>query len=121
TERLFHYIAAKSEKEDYDVLQVVSEISTKENARLDLVDQVYTLTINGISNIILSDSHNVVLFPQDGTITMKKNRDFDFSGVIRAGRFQFYGSNYQFLYDDFKIEMPLVDSVRIAVAMEKAT
>lgn len=121
TERLFHYIAAKSENEDYDVLQIASEISTKENARLDLVDQVYTLTINGISNITLSDSHNVVLFPKDGTITMKKNRDFDFSGVIRAGRFQFYGSNYQFLYDNFKIEMPLVDSVRIAVAMEKTT
>lgn len=119
TPRLYHYIAAKSELEDYDVLRVASDIGSIENARLDLTDEVYTLDINGIRNIILSDSHNVVLFPKNGHIVMKKNRDFDFSGVVLAGRLEFFGNNYEFLYDDFKIEMPNVDSVRINVSLGK--
>lgn len=119
TPRLYHYIASKSEKEDYDVIQINSDIGEKENASMDLIDEVYTLKINGIKNITLSDSHNVVLYPVGGVIVMKKNRDFDFSGVITAGRLEFFGKNYEFLYDDFKIEMPNVDSVRFKVTMDK--
>ncbi|MEZ4721281.1 MAG: hypothetical protein R2813_05320 [Flavobacteriales bacterium] len=121
TPRLFHYIAAKSENEDYDVIQIASDIGNMDNAEMDLVDEVYTLKINGIRNITLSDSHQVVLYPKQGTITMKKNRDFDFSGVVKAGRLEFFGSNYAFLYDDFKIEMPNVDSVRMTVTTGKET
>lgn len=121
TPRLYHYVAAKSENEDYDVIAVSSDIGNMENASMDLIDEVFTLKINGIRNIILSDSHNVVLFPREGTITMKKNRDFDFSGVIRAGRLEFFGSNYGFLYDDFKIDMPNVDSVRMVVSTDRET
>jgi hypothetical protein len=114
-ERLYHYVASKSELEDYDVLQIASDIGEKENASMNLVDEVFTFTINGIPNIILSDSHQVILFPKDGTITMEKNRDFNFSGTIKAGRLEFYGNNFSFDYDSFKIEMPNVDSTRFIV------
>ncbi len=120
-DRMFHYVAAKSKKEDYDVIQIASDINRVENASLSLVDEVFTLKINGIRNIVLSDSHNVVLYPEDGTVTMKKNRDFDFSGVIKAGRMEFFGTNYEFLYDAFKIEMPNVDSVRLIVSTGEKT
>ncbi len=115
TPRMYHYVAAKSEMEDYDVIQIASDIGRTENASMDLIDEVFTLKISGIDNIILSDSHNVVLYPDGGTVTMKKNRDFDFSGVVQAGRLEFFGTNYQFLYNDFKLEMPNVDSVRLTV------
>lgn len=118
-DRLFHYVAAKSQKQDYDVIQVSSEPARIENASLNLTDEVYSMKINGIKQIVLSDSHNVVLYPENGTVTMKKNRDFDFSGVIRAGRMEFFGQNYEFLYDQFKIEMPNLDSVRLIVSTGK--
>lgn len=121
TPRLYHYIAAKSEMEDYDVIQIASDIGRTENASMDLVDEVFTLKINGIKNIVLSDSHNVVLWPRGNTVTMKKNRDFDFSGVVVAGRVEYFGTNYEFLYDDFKIEMPNVDSVRLTVETDRET
>ena len=121
TPRMYHYIAAKSENEDYDVIQIASDIGRMENASMDLIDEVFTLKINGIDNIILSDSHNVVLYPRGGTVTMKKNRDFDFSGVVQAGKLEFFGSNYNFLYDDFKLEMPNVDSVRLSVETDRKT
>ena len=121
TPRMYHYIAAKSELEDYDVIQIASDIGRTENASMDLIDEVFTLKINGINKIILSDSHNVVLYPSGGTVTMKKNRDFDFSGVVQAGRLEYFGKNYEFLYDDFKLEMPNVDSVRLTVETERET
>lgn len=121
TDRMYHYIAAKSETEDYDVIQIGSDIGSMENASLDLVDEVFTLEINGIRNIILSDSHQVNLRPKGGTITMKKNRDFDFSGKVEAGRMEFYGSNFEFIYDEFKVEMPNVDSVRFIVSTGEET
>jgi len=119
TPRMYHYIAAKSENEDYDVIQIGSDIGRVENASMDLIDEVFALKINGIQNITLSDSHNVVLSPRGGTVTMKKNRDFNFSGVVAAGKVEFFGSNYEFVYDDFKIEMPNVDSVRLTVEMDQ--
>jgi hypothetical protein len=114
-ERLYHYVASKSELEDYDVLQIASDIGGKENASMNLVDEVFTLTINGIPSIILSDSHQVIIYPKDGTVTMAKNRDFSFSGNIKAGRLEFFGNNFAFDYDSFKIEMPNVDSTRFIV------
>ncbi|MEX2596721.1 MAG: hypothetical protein WEC59_07310 [Salibacteraceae bacterium] len=120
-ERLFHYVAAKSEQEDYDVIQVASDIGTMENASMDLIDEVFTLDINGIRNITLSDSHQVVLFPKGGNITMGKNRDFNFSGVVKAGRLEFFGNNFEFEYDAFKIEMPNVDSLRLIVGTGEKT
>lgn len=120
-ERMYHYVAAKSEKEDYDVIQISSDIGTIENASMDLIDEVFTLQINGIEKIILSDSHQVVLFPSRGTITMSKNREFDFSGVVKAGRLEFFGNNFKFLYDKFNIEMPNVDSLRLIVTSGQKT
>lgn len=120
-DRMYHYVAAKSELEDYDVLQISSDIGTMENATMDLIDEVFTLKINGIKNIVVSDSHQVVLYPRDGMITMSKNRDFDFSGVIQAGRLEFFGSNFQFSYDSFKLEMPNVDSTRLIVGTGEKT
>ena len=120
-ERMYHYVAAKSEKEDYDVIQVSSDIGTMENASMDLIDEVFTLKINGIKNITLSDSHQVVLFPDKGTITMGKNRDFGFSGLVKAGRLEFFGNNFKFSYDMFNIDMPNVDSLRLIVSSGERT
>jgi hypothetical protein len=120
-DRLYHYVAAKSEMEDYDVIQISSDIGTMENASMDLIDEVFTLKINGIRNITVSDSHQVIIYPKDGTITMEKNRDFDFSGVVKAGKLEFFGNNFEFLYDEFKLEMPNVDSMRFIVATGERT
>jgi len=118
-ERLYHYIEAKSKLRDSDVIEVRSKIGDKSNASINLVDDIFDMTIRGISRITLSDSHNVVLYPVGGEILMKKNRDFDFGGIITAGKFEFFGNNYSFLYDDFRIEMPNVDSARLNVETGK--
>jgi len=111
---LYSTIDARYKKIDYDVINIISNTNNpSENASLNL--NTYDLYINGVDNIFLSDSQNVYIFPYGKQIVMKKNRDFSFNGIIRAGLFTFFGKNFYFSYDTFKINMNKIDSLLIKV------
>ncbi len=112
-EKLYTYIAAKAGHIDYDVMQFPSEVRGASNATINLLN--YDMTIFGIKQIFMSDSQNVTIYPAEQKILLKKNRDFLFAGVISAGRFDFFGKEFSFDYDKFKIELKNVDSLRIRV------
>ncbi len=109
--KLFNWVKASGGNIDYDVIGFYSNIKNYSNATLSLLN--YDIKMRGVNSINVSDSQEVVIYPSHKEITLKKNRDFDFSGVIQAGRFDIMGSNFSFKYDDFKIIMPNVDSLRI--------
>jgi hypothetical protein len=109
----YDYIDASLMKRDYDVIRFVSRTDAgKENAKLDL--QTKDLTINGIPTIFLSDSQNVRIVPLNNSIIMKRNRDFQFDGIIDAGLFKFYGKNFFFEYDNFRVNLQNIDSLSIS-------
>lgn len=112
--KLFHQVNAYSGKEDYDVIRVYSD-GTKsrnlKNATLNLMN--YDLTIYGVNSVTLSTNHSVKVLPDSGIIVMKRNRDFDFNGIIASGKVDFYGHDFSFNYDEFKLEMPVLDSMQI--------
>lgn len=116
-DKIFHYIKAKAGKKDYDVIEFNSVVTEKNNATLNLLN--FDFRLNGIKTIFLSDSHKVFIYPQNRQITLKKNRDFNFSGVVYAGKFEFFGKEFAFNYDNFKIDMPIVDSLRIKVETDE--
>ncbi|MEM9024704.1 MAG: hypothetical protein AAGB22_13240, partial [Bacteroidota bacterium] len=118
-DKLFQYIYAKSEQTDYDALTFRSEVSDDLNASINLLEDIFELNLRGVRHVVLSDSHSVVVFPKDREMTVKKNRDFDFNGRVFAGKFEFYGSNYAFTYDDFQIDMPQVDSLKLNVDTDR--
>lgn len=109
-DRLFTYYNASKNRDDFDIIEINSEVK-KTNAILSLLD--FRLDIKGVKEILLSDSQLVEINPYGYQIMMKKNRDFDFSGAITAGRWGIFGKNFNFLYDDFKIVLADVDSVKI--------
>jgi hypothetical protein len=110
--RLHDYIAASVAKVDYDVISIPSAVNAPlENAIFDLRN--YDLTINGIPRIFVSDSQNVVIYPDNDRIVMKKNRHFQFNGQVQAGLFTFSGKNFFFNYDTFKIKLQKIDSLHI--------
>jgi hypothetical protein len=112
--KLFHQVRANSKKEDYDVISVYSngkKSATQKNASLNLLN--FDLTIYGVSSVTLSSNHSVKVIPDKRTIVMKRNRDFDFNGIISSGKVDFYGHGFAFNYDDFKLEMPVLDSMQI--------
>jgi hypothetical protein len=113
-DRLIDYLKYKGAKKDYDVLVFNSEQGrNQDNAQINLLN--FDLKIYGVERIALSDSQIVYITPTEGKVTVKKNRDFSFAGAINAGRFQFFGKEFSFEYDKFKINLTNVDSLRIKV------
>ena len=110
--RLTQYVQSSFGKIDYDVISINSEIDGKDNATLNLLN--YDLTINGVEGILLSDSQKVYIIPSDQRIVMKKDRFFTFGGQVKAvDIFSFYGKEFSFDYQQFKINLTNVDSLKL--------
>jgi len=113
-QRLYDYINSRLGKIDYDVIKFYSQTEgLTHNAIYDL--DSFKLQINGVPRIFISDSQYVAIYPKNQKITMTKNRGFDFGGVINAGLFTFFGKDFHFDYDTFKISLNNVDSLSIKV------
>ncbi len=115
--KLENYLAAFMSKIDFDVIGFPSRTKAPlENAVFDIRN--YDLKINGIPQIFVSDSQNVVIFPREDRIILKRNRNFQFDGTVIAGLFTFHGNNFFFNYDSFKINLQNVDSLSIRFITE---
>jgi hypothetical protein len=111
--KLDKYILDKAGKSDYDVIQIASTVSRDMNGSLNLDNN--EIKLSGVRFFTLSDSNNVVIFPENGEITIEKDRDIKFGGVVYAGKFEYFGSDYYFDYEEFTINLIKVDSTRIKV------
>lgn len=112
--RLSTYLSSSTGSVDYDVVDFQSNTQAPlENAVLNMDN--LDLTFNGIKQIAVSDSQNVVIYPTKDQIILKENRSFQFDGKVEAGLFTFYGNNFFFNYNEFKISLQNVDSVSINV------
>ena len=125
--KLYNYINAASDKGDYDVIAFKSIIKPGQyntgdkflvNAALNL--ETKDLNIIGIDDIELSQKRGVYLYPKDGLIVVKKNRDFVFNGQVFAGkgRLNLFGRDFKFHYDDFKLDLNHIDSIRFSVPIQ---
>jgi hypothetical protein len=110
-DRLHHFVESKAKKADYDVILFNSNTDKETNATLNLLN--YDLTIRGVKQVFLSDTQKVFIYPKERTVVVKKDLDMFFSGIVSAGKMEFYGKDYYFNYNNFKIDMPIVDSLRI--------
>jgi hypothetical protein len=114
-QRLFDYLKARVGKIDYDVINFDSEhdMVGLENASLNI--NTLDLKLYGVSKIQVSDSQNVAIYPRGKQLIVKKNRNFVYDGIIDAGLFSFFGQDLSFDYENFKIDMKNVDSLKIKV------
>lgn len=108
----FYKAIVKQQGHDYDALTLQSD--TKDNnAELDLA--TLDLRVHGIKKFVVSDSQLVVVKPYMGDIIVKRNRDILFSGYINVGRFEMNVTEATFFYDDFRFDLPQIDSLRFSV------
>ncbi len=113
-QRLDDYLLFRLGKKDYDVIRFNSNTpGNMVNGQIDLLN--YDININGVKNISISDNQNVVFFPANEHILLKRNRNFVFDGAINAGMLNLYGKGFEFDYDSFLIKMSNIDSVRMKV------
>ena len=60
----------------------------------------------------MSDFKHVLILPDNARVVLKKDRNFNFSGCIMAGMYEFFTKESLFNYSTFSIEMSKVDSLR---------
>ncbi len=116
-QKLYDYLDASNGKRDYDVIFLNSVTSGKSNATLNLNN--FDLKLRGLPIVLLSDSQKVYIYPLKQEITMKKNRDFVFTGRVHAGLFDFFANKCYFDYDKFKLNMATIDSMSFMVHSRK--
>ncbi len=101
---------------DYDVIAFRSEVGDGANAVLGINSKV--LDIEGILPFKVSEAQEVVISPKDGQIKMTKDRDFAFSGDVKAGKFEFKGSKFEFDYSSFQINLNAVEKMHIRAEID---
>ncbi|MBK9282923.1 MAG: hypothetical protein IPM51_01235 [Sphingobacteriaceae bacterium] len=114
--RLFNFAENARHKNDYDIITLHSVTPGKDNATMSLLN--YDIRVRGVRNVLLSDTQKVWIFPNQGEMTLKKNRQMEFNGVVSSGKFEFIGKEFLFDYEQFKINMKTIDSIRIFVQTE---
>jgi len=110
-DRLYHYITAYTGRSDFDVMQILSDAPV--NASLNMNN--FDLRLSGVEQIPLSREKNVIIHPHEQEVVLKKNRDMYFHGRIESGLFDFYGKEFFFDYDLFKIDLVNTDSMSFRV------
>lgn len=58
-----------------------------------------------VDEVNISDRQSVVVFPQDGKITVNKNRDFDFKGWVNAGKMEIDARTAHYNYNENVIHL----------------
>ncbi len=96
---------------DYDVLRFGSVIAAKPN--ITYYFNNHDLVMQGVRKFTFSDSQNVVSIPKDQILTIKKNKNLQFAGLIRAGRIDFYSKDFHFNYTNFQMDNTTIDSMVI--------
>ena len=121
-EKIFKYVYAHAgnydikfaDRIDYDVIRIVSKIPSNTNGSFNI--KTGNINVPGVNFILLSDSQNVVIFPDRGSdVTLNEHRDFEFTGKIKAGFLELFGDGFNFNYDNFLLHLKHVDSFRIMV------
>jgi len=114
TDKTFFYLDANVGKKDYDAIYFESEVVGNDyNAMLSFLDN--NLKLKGVKEVVLSDSQNVIIFPKDQEMIVKKNRNIQFSGKVMAGMLLFDGSNFDFLYDSYKILLNDINYIKMQI------
>ena len=110
-EKLLNYYKNYIKVADYDVLGFRSVIAARPNATLNLVN--YDLEMQGVRAFQFSDSQYVIAYPREQIVTVKNNRRLVFNGMVRAGRFDFFGDAFDFSYENFTIDSEKIDSLKL--------
>ncbi|HYG15087.1 MAG TPA: hypothetical protein VEC12_04975, partial [Bacteroidia bacterium] len=109
-EKTFNYVNSHFGRTDYDVISFQSIIGALPNATINLEN--FDMKVEGVPQVRFSDSQNVYVIPTEQRFTVKKNRQMQFEGKVRAGRFEFFGKGFDFSYMKFTIDMNNIDSLR---------
>ena len=114
-DRAFHFYDAAAKKIDYDNLMIPSREPEFPNMTWSLDSG--QLTVRGVSEFYITSNYDVKVQPDSGVVKLLKGKDLLFDGLVQAGDFRYKGKNFNFVYDEFLVKMPEIDSIRIEIPL----
>lgn len=116
--KAIHYVDAyiktnePNKGSDFDIIRFNS-LSKDVSAEINLEN--YTMDINGVGVVPISDSGFVAFFPTEKELRYGSNRDMEFDGLILAGRLDLHGQGFYFNYSPFTVDLTTMDSMLINI------
>lgn len=110
--KVVNYVRFYQATKDYDVIRLRS-LAKETNAVMNMSN--LDLTLKGVGKFFLSDSQSVYIVPLNGDLTMKNDLNMTFGGQVHSGLFDFYGKDFSFDYESFKVKLEHVDSMKFQV------
>ncbi|WP_420580307.1 hypothetical protein [Reichenbachiella sp.] len=111
--KAFHYVMAYTRQKDFDNILISSLNPPGANAILNF--ETGEMEVQGVSKIVVTPDEDVRITPDSTRITLLQDKNMKFSGGVNAGDFSYQGKEFFFNYDEYLIEMPVIDSMRIQV------
>jgi len=111
-DKTLNYVLANAKKIDYDIIRIKS-------APLDGTDFIdlknSNIDLKGVKYVPISDTANVSIVPKNNNISLQKDRNMEFDGLMYAGRTDMFGEKFKFQYAPFTVDLNKVDSMRLLV------
>lgn len=111
-DKTINFVLANAKKIDYDLIHIKSAPQSG-NDYIDLKSS--NIDLKGVKEVPISDTAFVYFVPKNNAISLQKDRNMEFNGLIYAGRMDLYGEKYKFQYAPFTVDLTKVDTLRINV------
>ena len=112
--KLYLYLAVSANKSDFDRIEILASGKAWVKAEMQTGDSLM-LAIKEVKEVILSPKQRVYFRPNGGGLSIGRNRSLYFDGILHAGTFDFDVQDARFSYEDFTVEIGLVDSLLFSV------
>ncbi len=111
--KLYLYLAVSAEKSDFDRIEILA--SGKAWVKAELRTDSLRMSVREVREVVLSPKQRVYFRPDGGVLSIGRNRSLYFDGLLHAGTFDFDVRDARFSYEDFNVEIGLVDSLLFSV------
>ena len=96
-DKTLNYVLANAKKIDYDIIHINSAPQAGSgNDYIDLKNS--NLDLKGVKQVPISDTAFVYFIPKNNSLSLQKDRNMEFDGLVYAGRMDLYGEKYKFQY-----------------------
>ncbi len=113
----FHYVLSSRRQKDFDRIRIESISRGGPNIVLDIGQN--SMDVRGVEEFAINEQKGIFIRPGSKSITLGANRDINFNGAMKAGNYEFAGEAIKFSYDEFKVDLPKIDTINMAVARSK--
>lgn len=111
-DKTINYVLANAKKIDYDIIHINSA-PQRGNDYIDLKSS--NIDLKGVREVPISDTAFVYFVPKNNELSLQKDRNMEFDGMVTAGRMDMFGEKYKFQYAPFTVDLVKVDTLIINV------